>query len=988
MNDFWDKLKDPPKKYRPAPFWSWNEKLDEAETVTQIRQMDEAGLGGFFMHARGGLQTEYLSDEWFDNVTASLYEGEERGMYAWGYDENGWPSGFGGGAVTGLGEKYQQKYLRCVCGTERTGDEHTLCIVRDEGKVYHCYYDVNPFYVDTLNPEVIREFLRSTHERYSSHLGDDFTKLKGFFTDEPQASRNGVPWSFHLEEEYERIYGEPIRPQLPKLFYRIGGFEQFRFRYWKLVRDLFTDSFMGVIGGWCRDHGCALTGHMVLEEGFYEHILANGCCMPSYEFMDIPGMDHLCRGLPSVQTEMQLTSAANQLGKKQILSETFAACGWNVSFEDMRRLYEHQMVHGVNLLCQHLEGYSLRGIRKRDYPASLYRHQPWWKDYKVFNDMASRIGMLIAEGEVRFDILVLHTIESGWLLTDDRTQTDAYADALLAVMETLENAQLQFHLGESRLMKRHGSVEDGRLRVGVQSYRTVIVPPAKCLDCGTFELLRTFRSQGGTVIFTGEIPEYVDGIRTDEVRALSEDCIVTDLSGLVNCVPAGSRMLSLSADNPGQEKNVRSTVRFFDEQRMTMYYLCNFGSEEIPVTVRVKGKSAEAFDPVSGDTSPVCFTEEDGELSIGSRIASGLGVIFFVYEDGDRAAASAPERDETICISDKLDGTWRVAKSDPNCLTLDRCDLIVNGEQIGADIPVSDVQETLCSYGRAVKAEVIFRFDVRELAFDICELVIETPEIFDIYVNGGRVPAVVTGFAYDVCFKTIDIRAFLRKGKNEIRLCCDFSQSEATYRMLEDIKRFESVKNRLTYDMEIEAVYLRGSFGVFTDGEFTAAQRGSLQTKGGFYLDKAPVTADCGALETQGYPFFAGSITLSKRVVLSAEEAEKASIAFDRLPSIVTAVRVNGVDAGRIMWKPYCIDISEAARAGENEIEITLTGSLRNLLGPFHLREGETYTALPFYFFRKTGVWGWGDGVNRNWTDDYSFVQNGLFFEKVRWESK
>ena len=114
MNDFWDKIKDPPKKYRPAPFWSWNEKLDEAETVTQIRQMYEAGLGGFFMHARGGLQTEYLSDEWFGNVTASLYEGEERGMYAWGYDENGWPSGFGGGAVTGLGEKYQQKYLRCV----------------------------------------------------------------------------------------------------------------------------------------------------------------------------------------------------------------------------------------------------------------------------------------------------------------------------------------------------------------------------------------------------------------------------------------------------------------------------------------------------------------------------------------------------------------------------------------------------------------------------------------------------------------------------------------------------------------------------------------------------------------------------------------------------------------------------------------------------------------------------------------------------------
>ena len=50
-------------KYRPIPFWSWNEKLETEETQAQIGQMKEAGLGGFFMHARGGLETEYLSRE-------------------------------------------------------------------------------------------------------------------------------------------------------------------------------------------------------------------------------------------------------------------------------------------------------------------------------------------------------------------------------------------------------------------------------------------------------------------------------------------------------------------------------------------------------------------------------------------------------------------------------------------------------------------------------------------------------------------------------------------------------------------------------------------------------------------------------------------------------------------------------------------------------------------------------------------------------------
>ena len=102
-------LENPPKKYRPVPFWSWNEKLDKTETARQIDLMDKAGLGGYFMHARGGLLTEYMGDEWFENVEIGVSEAQKRGMYAWAYDENGWPSGFGGGILNGQGIKYQQK---------------------------------------------------------------------------------------------------------------------------------------------------------------------------------------------------------------------------------------------------------------------------------------------------------------------------------------------------------------------------------------------------------------------------------------------------------------------------------------------------------------------------------------------------------------------------------------------------------------------------------------------------------------------------------------------------------------------------------------------------------------------------------------------------------------------------------------------------------------------------------------------------------------
>ena len=115
------------KKYRPIPFWSWNERLDVEETKRQIALMDEAGIGGYFMHARGGLATEYMGDEWFDNVAASIEEGDRRGMHSWAYDENGWPSGFGGGKVNGLGDEYRQKTLFAESIADNPSPrEHTL----------------------------------------------------------------------------------------------------------------------------------------------------------------------------------------------------------------------------------------------------------------------------------------------------------------------------------------------------------------------------------------------------------------------------------------------------------------------------------------------------------------------------------------------------------------------------------------------------------------------------------------------------------------------------------------------------------------------------------------------------------------------------------------------------------------------------------------------------------------------------------------------
>ena len=111
------RLRDPEAAYRGKPFWSWNGALEEKELLRQIDCMREMGFGGFFMHSRTGLITEYLGEEWFRLIRRCAEYGAAQGMEAWLYDEDRWPSGTCGGTVTFA----KENRLRFV--SEYDGDE-------------------------------------------------------------------------------------------------------------------------------------------------------------------------------------------------------------------------------------------------------------------------------------------------------------------------------------------------------------------------------------------------------------------------------------------------------------------------------------------------------------------------------------------------------------------------------------------------------------------------------------------------------------------------------------------------------------------------------------------------------------------------------------------------------------------------------------------------------------------------------------------------
>ena len=90
---------EPPKEYTTAPFFVWNADITGDEIDKDLISFKNAGSSQVFVHPRPGLITEYLSENWFKLYQHAVEKGKELGMNIWIYDENSYPSGFGGGHV-------------------------------------------------------------------------------------------------------------------------------------------------------------------------------------------------------------------------------------------------------------------------------------------------------------------------------------------------------------------------------------------------------------------------------------------------------------------------------------------------------------------------------------------------------------------------------------------------------------------------------------------------------------------------------------------------------------------------------------------------------------------------------------------------------------------------------------------------------------------------------------------------------------------------
>ena len=989
---------NPSAAWRGKPFWSWNGELHEEELLRQVDVMQEMGLGGFFMHSRTGLITEYLGEEWFRLTNVCADEAEKRGMEAWLYDEDRWPSGTAGGVVTENLE-FRAKYmcLETVPGSEfawRDGLTAAFCCRLEGAAFSECariFPDTPPdtyrnkavlafhvvdsntssffngnTYADTLNPAATEHYIQLTHEQYRKHCGNRLGQsIQGIFTDEPHrgAVFSGfslstpnmffmTPWTAALPARFTAQFGGDLVDNLPELFLLPEGraISPIKWQYMETLQQMFLDNFAKPLYDWCGANNMLLTGHVLHEDSLTAQAAMQGSLMRFYEYMHVPGIDVLTEGNRHYPIAKQLSSAARQLGQKWMLSELYGCTGWQMSFESHKRSGDWQALFGINLRCHHLSWYTMEGEAKRDYPGSILHQSAWYKEYGFVEAYFARLGLLLAQGKPCCDILVVNPVESLWCqvhagwaegLSPKTPEIQELEAAYVELSYWLLNAHLDFDYGDEDMMKRLGRVESGAdgpvFSVGQAEYRTVVVGRMTTLRSSTLRLLSEFAAAGGRVIFAGETPGYVDALPSAAPEKLAAQAVhlTWDKTQLVAACRervrddvqiSGVQISDADTDQPLPQ--IACQMRADGKRRIlvAMNMSDNQAFEAARICIRsqdIAGKAAERcsveeWDCRTGVRYQVPFETLGSEIVFAADFSPSGERVFVVTPERDDALAERPVQGNAV--QEAAEGPFEFVLNEENVCVLDFARHKIGGGDWQESLEVLKVDQAVRrTLGLPLRSgEMVqpwfsrkysppppvlaaltleFEFAVDSVPDGPIFLCLERPERWRIALDGRPIPSEAQGWWVDLAFQRIALPPeALKAGSHVLTLEGDFRQ-----------------------DVNIEAVYLLGGFGVRLNGRSAT-------------LTRLPERLGIGGLAAQGLPFYGGSLTYFVPAPACT------------LPLFVTVPKFEGAcvkvlspqsQAALIAWPPYRAEVPlGGAENGRIALEVILTR--RNTFGPLH----------------------------------------------------
>ncbi len=1018
-------FKDPTAEYRGTPFWAWNCHLEKDELLRQIDVMKEMGFGGAHMHVRTGLDTPYLSDEFFDLISACVDKSEREGMLAWLYDEDRWPSGAAGGIVT-KDVRYRQRTLLFTKtpyqeneGGEGLSDSSAAAARAGNGKLLaryavrlnekgelssyrrladnetgepdellrYAYLETpleNPWfnnqtYLNTLDPAAVARFIEVTHESYRRRLAKSFgNTVPAIFTDEPQFTRKNVlpfaesdrdvtlPFSDDLEDTFFAAYGVSLLDHLPELIWeKPNGVSRIRYLYHDHVAERFSSAFADQIGTWCKNNGLELTGHMMNEPSLKSQTCSLGEAMRSYRSFGLPGIDML-RDRHEFTTAKQAQSAVHQYGREGMVSELYGVTGWDYDFRGHKLHGDWQAALGVTVRVPHLAWVSMKGEAKRDYPASINYQSPWYTEYRYVEDHFARVATALTRGKPIVRVAVIHPVESYWLHWGPAEQTAAIRDKLekrfSSLTEWLLFGAIDFDFISESLLPSLCPSSDAPLPVGEMRYDVVIVPGCETLRSTTLERLETFQKRGGRLLFLGEAPLYENALPSERGKKLWESSEILPFE----------RSDLLSALESVREIELRDASGSLSDRLISQYRQdgCDrwlFLSQGRDPYNKDVASFTDVTVTVKGNFRPTLYDTLTGGISPLPYTINGNNTVFTRrFYDHDSLLVKLTPAQATD--ADLLPASPQATK--PAVLSLPD---LVPYETSEPNALLLDYAEYALDRGEFRPKTEILRIDTllrRELGWLKGDRWDSLGSSAQPWVLPPEIPTHIVTLRYTV-LSDVELPAVKLALEDADVATIEWNGApidrnpEGFYvdRCIQCVA-LPGVKRGVNTLLITLPYAKRVSLErIYLLGDFGVAVNGQTAK-----LTEAPGRVGFDDITRIGFPFFSG---VFRYEIPFASNGGDLVLSVPHYRGALVTVKLDGNNAGRIVYSPYRLPLGAPA-AGEHTLTLSLYVSRQNGFGPLHNAD-EKHVVTP-------SAWRSGDD---KWTDSYRLSKEGILTKPI-----
>ncbi len=679
--------------YSPVYSWVWNAPVTNKETDRQLDEFERLGIKAFYIIPEPKtfrpdcmptmLEPDYLTEPYYEAYAYALKSAFSRGMIAWIYDEGGWPSGGACGRVLlkhpelarrGLG----QRKIKLKGGDKYVLGECTAAAFLPDGKMIEENYvstedtevseyfsrrfyfgsPGSPDFPDLMLAEATDAFIDETFPGYARTLLEHFgNKISAVFSDEP-CGPTPMPFRPEIEKEYERRYGESIRPHLDALWknnerlwkeYKdvdasgntvtvtvIRSSKDLKdvtvpeesakaiIRWYDLCSELFCKNYLLREKQWANEHNMSFVGHLNGDDNPLGSIRqASYHIMRALRNFDIPAVDAIWRQIFPAEPKLvgitmtaenrffprYASSAATQIGSDLSATESFGVYGQSITYQEMRYVFGFQAVRGINVFNLMIKNYGKGGFFMTGERPDFCEELQNANELKAFNEYCERLSYITSLGDRLVDTALYLPMCDIWSGNNTKTVCEGYEKAGFE----LEEDGIYFDILDDDVIC--GCDEDallcGIIAMGKAKYKTIIIPPAKYIPDSIIERLERFTTSGGRVVT----------VKNDLTPKIFGAEAVESCKGI--CYSDTSIDFSLG--------NLRVYSKSLENGKMDIIF--NQGFEKDRVVLTVNGKAPMLIDITrgkllklevkdgiaefaleSGEVAALLYTDEDFEL--------------------------------------------------------------------------------------------------------------------------------------------------------------------------------------------------------------------------------------------------------------------------------------------------------------------------------------------------------------------------------------